>query len=71
MGEARPDQAEIDIPGAKRTAVANLVPSSPHDDGPGLRMVALGGKISPEKPVIRWMSDKQTLRVECVCGSLV
>jgi len=33
-----------------------LAPSSPHDDGPGLWMAALGGNISPEKPVIRWIS---------------
>ena len=35
-----------------------LVPSSPHDDGSGLPMASSGGNISPERPVIRWMSDQ-------------
>jgi hypothetical protein len=33
-----------------------LVPGSPHDDGSGLPTAASGGNISPERPVIRWMS---------------
>src|SRR5215472_7292655 len=33
-----------------------LVPSSPHYDRFGLPTVASGGNISPESPVIRWMS---------------
>ena len=27
-------------------------------DGPGLPMAALGRKIAPERPLIRWMSDE-------------
>ena len=58
MGEARPDEREIDIPGAERTAVTDFVPSSPHNDGSGLPTAASGGNISPQRPVIRWMSVK-------------
>ena len=36
-----------------------LVPSSPHDDGSGLPTAASGGKLSPERPVIPWMSVDQ------------
>jgi hypothetical protein len=33
-----------------------LVPGNLYDDGLGLPMAALGGNVSPERPVIRWMS---------------
>ena len=39
-----------------------LVPSSPHDDRSGLPTAASGGNISPERPVIRWMSYRLIAR---------
>src|SRR5215469_16289563 len=43
-----------------------LVPGSPHDDGSGLPTAASGGNISPERPVIRWMSGKMwVIRASC------
>ena len=58
MGEMRLHEGEINIPGAERTAVTDFGAVSPRDDGPGLPMSAHGGNISPDKPVIRWMSAK-------------
>ena len=55
MGEARPDEREINIPGAERTTVTNFGASTSHDDGPGLPTAASGVNISPERSVIRWM----------------
>ena len=52
---------------AKSTFLAwNVLPSStwvpgrPNDDRPGLPMAAHGGNISPERRIIRWMSDITT-----------
>jgi hypothetical protein len=39
------------------------VPSSPLDDGSGLPTAASGDNISPERPVIRWMSVKSICEV--------
>jgi hypothetical protein len=49
---------------AKSTFLAqNALPSptlDPHDDGSGLPTAASGGNISPERPVIRWMSARKS-----------
>jgi hypothetical protein len=57
-GEVRPNEGKIDIPGLEHTAVADLVPGRPNDDGPGLPMAAHSGNISPERRIIRGMSAK-------------
>ena len=56
MGEARPDEREIDIRGAECTAVTDFGAQQYHDDDSGLPTAASGSNISPERPVIWWMS---------------
>jgi hypothetical protein len=59
---------------AKSTFLAwNVLPSptwapgSPNDDGPGLPVAAHGGNISPERRIIRWMSNKAGRDVRRPC----
>jgi O-antigen biosynthesis protein len=66
VGEARPDERKIDIPGAERTAVTDFGAQQPHDDGSGLLTAASGGNINSERPVIRWMSAIDKNRNEIV-----
>jgi hypothetical protein len=61
VGEARPDEREIDFPGAERTAVTDFGAQQSHDDGSGLPTAVSGGIISPKRPVIWWMSVKGPL----------
>ena len=55
MGDGRLDESDIDIPGQDALPSPTSMTGSPHDDGPGLPMTALGRKIRLKRLVIRWM----------------
>ena len=56
MGDGRLDEATSTFLGRDALPSPSSMTGSPHDDGPGLPMTALGRKIRPKRLVIRWMS---------------
>ena len=56
MGDGRLDEATSTFQGRDALPSPSSMTGSPHDDGPGLPMTALGRKIRPKRLVIRWMS---------------
>ena len=61
-GEARPDDAKSTFLAQNVLRSPTMVPSSPLNGGSGLPTAASGDSISPERPVVRWMSAKRGRR---------